>query len=322
MFTIRAFDYSQGDYETLVAIDRIAAPQFPMSVADWQESDRNVGAGEFLHRDFILKNGTPVGYADCRQFANFIPARKFFFDVVVLPEADDPAIRPLYLQHVLALLQGRDPAVLVSGTLDDHALAVAFLNEAGFVEVQRDQFSELDLAGFDPAPFAPTAARVAESGIAILTLPEWQARDPQWKTKLYELDWLVMQDVPAATAPLKPTLEEFERKRLSGPNFYADGWFVALDGDQPVAESYVLANASAPETLYTGTTGVRREYRRRGIATALKLRVIEHARARGFTTLSTSNAATNPMLQLNYALGFVDRPAWVVFEKRLAPQPA
>lgn len=321
MLAIRPFDFSDVDYDTLVAIDTIAAPEFPMTVADWQHADQNRNPDDYFRRDLIMLEGQPVAYAECKQFAHYVADRKYFFDVVVLPDYDDPAIYAAYQSHLLAVLADRNPAVLITGTLDDRAVCMAFLASDGFVQVMREQFSELDLTAFDGTSFADIPARIADRGIAIVSLPELQARDPEWKQKLYELDWTLTQDVPASSPPVKPPLEEFERKRLGGPNYAPDCWFVALDGEQLVAQSYVIVNASLPDTLYTGLTGVRREYRRQGIATALKLRVIDYARQAGITTIVTSNEAHNPMLQLNVALGFRPKPAWVTYEKQVASMP-
>jgi hypothetical protein len=59
-----------------------------------------------------------------------------------------------------------------------------------------------------------------------------------------------------------------------------------------------------------------RPYRRRRIATALKLRTIDYAQRRGARTIETSNEEHNPMYQLNLRLGFRPRPAWVSYRAR------
>jgi GNAT superfamily N-acetyltransferase len=79
-----------------------------------------------------------------------------------------------------------------------------------------------------------------------------------------------------------------------------------------------MFDPSDPKQLNTDDTGVIREYRRRGIAMALKLHGIAHAQEQGYQKLRTMNESTNrPMLNINERLGFVKRPAWIGFARKL-----
>ena len=62
-------------------------------------------------------------------------------------------------------------------------------------------------------------------------------------------------------------------------------------------------------------TGVRLAWRRKGIATAIKLKSIAQARAMGCALMKTSNEENNPMYGINLGLGFESAPAWVEYEK-------
>jgi mycothiol synthase len=76
--------------------------------------------------------------------------------------------------------------------------------------------------------------------------------------------------------------------------------------------------------LVWGFTSVRPEFRGRGIATALKVRAIEMARARGMTRIQTENHQDNAaMLTVNRRLGFVFDAPEVACVKWLGdgPQP-
>ena len=64
-----------------------------------------------------------------------------------------------------------------------------------------------------------------------------------------------------------------------------------------------------PKRLEHGFTGVRPEYRRRGIATALGDAQLAWAAERGFEELTTTTGATNAALRAQKAkLGYEERP--------------
>jgi GNAT superfamily N-acetyltransferase len=67
-------------------------------------------------------------------------------------------------------------------------------------------------------------------------------------------------------------------------------------------------------------TGVRREYRRQGVATALKVQTIAYAKQHGFREIVTKTA--NPaMLSLMEKLGFQHESGEVRLLKALLPPP-
>ena len=60
------------------------------------------------------------------------------------------------------------------------------------------------------------------------------------------------------------------------------------------------------------------EYRRKGIATALKYNSLTWAKSQGFNWIRTDNADTNEgMLSINIRAGFKFMPAWLLYEKVL-----
>jgi hypothetical protein len=91
---------------------------------------------------------------------------------------------------------------------------------------------------------------------------------------------------------------------------------MALDDSAYVGLSS-LWGALSSDRLYTGMTGVKRPYRRKGIATALKLRTIAYAQAHDIRFLMTSNNSENPMYQLNLRLGFQTYDVEIKLVKKL-----
>jgi mycothiol synthase len=105
------------------------------------------------------------------------------------------------------------------------------------------------------------------------------------------------------------------RQRTSRPDLMPAGYFVALDGEDYVGTSQLWLSPEAGE-LRTGLTAVRREYRRRGIALALKVKALELGKAQGYQRVVTENETHNVgMIGINDRLGFVKNPAYVHFLK-------
>ena len=68
-----------------------------------------------------------------------------------------------------------------------------------------------------------------------------------------------------------------------------------------------------------GDTGVLGDFRRRGIARALKMMVTRYAANNGVERVHTDNRADNAgMLAINRELGFVPGEQIVIFEKTLS----
>jgi GNAT superfamily N-acetyltransferase len=195
--------------------------------------------------------------------------------------------------------------------------AVAASGAAGFVEAQRQPLSTLDVADFDEGPYATIFNQLWAERVEILTLEEFsQDRPATWQREFWRLMTDVLSDVPSPTPVREVAFEDFLR-HITLPNYSLKTRFLARHEDRLVALSEFEIPSLAPTQGTTGLTGVRREYRRRGLATALKATAIAEARRFGVVTLWTDNEENNPMYQLNLHLGF--RKAWeyVVMIKHL-----
>jgi RimJ/RimL family protein N-acetyltransferase len=177
--------------------------------------------------------------------------------------------------------------------------------------------NHLDMASYNPEPFRAVAAGALADDLVIRSLAEL-ADDPDRFPKLYDLVEAVSIDVPT---PQPRTPRKFDDQWISrvmdNPGLLADAYLIAVDESLPDRPYVALSNLwrnQATDDIDTGLTGVRREYRRRGLAIALKLACLDKARAMGAPRVRTWNASNNvPMLAINEQLGFVKQPAWIEY---------
>ena len=101
-----------------------------------------------------------------------------------------------------------------------------------------------------------------------------------------------------------------------------DAFFVAVaeaTGDV-VGYASLIYDAASTTVAYHDMTAVRRAYRGRGIATALKRATIAWAVEHGLEALDTGNDEDNAAMRaVNLALGYRPVPDWIGLQGPLAP---
>jgi len=314
--TIRPF--TERDYPAYVAVVNDTFPDYATSVAALRFGDDHRDPQCRQGRFMAEAAGAIVGVGSYDQWAGMYHPRKFAIDVTIMPQWQGQGFGAALYERVMAALEPFAPLSVRSQGRADLERGIRFLRERGFVEGMRSWESRLAVADFDPAPFAGAEARIAASGITIRTIPEL-AGDPARDRKLYELDRELFADVPSPEPPTPIPFEHFVARRLGDPDLIPEAYYIAIDdATGEYAGMGQLWRSSGSADLYNGLTAVRRAYRRRGIALALKLRGIAHARAVGAPTIKTWNETNNRgMLAINEALGFVKQPVWVDFVKTL-----
>ena len=135
--------------------------------------------------------------------------------------------------------------------------------------------------------------------------------------KFYAITQQLLADMPGAESYDPPPFELWRQRALESPRFLPELNMLAIEGEEYVGMSNFWGS-QVPGQIGTGLTGVLASHRRRGIATALKIRALSAARAAGFRSTITWNAAENAgMLGINERLGFQPGPAWIEMESSL-----
>ncbi|HZP96175.1 MAG TPA: GNAT family N-acetyltransferase [Candidatus Limnocylindria bacterium] len=315
---VRAF--TPADYEGWVAGTNRCYPDYPFTLAEVRHQDECFDTSRYFFLRLVAEEGGSVvgGVQVNHRPGRFHPDR-YSFDIWVLPDARRRGWGTRLYDAALGALRERGAVAATAGAKESMTDGVEFLRHRGWVEVKRDWESRLPVAAFDPAPFASASERVASQGIRIATYAEELARDADAERRLYELVDQVRGDVPAIDPATPETIDEWRPRWTGAPGFIPEACFIAIDGDGTwLGVSNLERPLEDPTFLWQGLTGVRREFRGRGVAMALKLRTAAFARASGVDHIKTWNDQRNrPMLSINEAMGFVKQPAWLALELRL-----
>lgn len=186
---------------------------------------------------------------------------------------------------------------------EDDAESLAWAARRGFAEVVRDSWLALDLRPLEPAAADPPA------GVAIVTL----AARPELLRGVYEVACEAYPDIPGHEGDEMEAFEDWVAQDMSGPNDDPEGIFLALAGSEVVGYSKFHLPRAQPGVAMHDVTGVRRPWRGRGIAGALKRAQIAWAKERGYERLETWNETRNaPIRKLNERLGYRLAPGRVL----------
>jgi GNAT superfamily N-acetyltransferase len=186
-------------------------------------------------------------------------------------------------QHCSALGHSKAGSVV-----EDEGCA-AFAQRFGFAEVDR-QVEQLRAVGLEPEPLLPPGIRIA----SIADRPElWE----QAYHRVHE----TFADM-ALTSVLQVSLLEWRRDWIGPP----EAAFVALaDDGQVVGVASLHLDPDQPGRAETGYTAVRREWRGRGVAAALKRTTLAWAARHGIAEIYTwTQQGNHGMRAVNERLGY------------------
>jgi mycothiol synthase len=179
-----------------------------------------------------------------------------------------------------------------AGAIVDDPGSLAFAQRFGFREVGRD-VEQVRGIGNEPWPDVP-------DGVEILSLAD---RPDLFERTYHELAAEALQDL-AVDRPIEVSLEDWKREWVTWP----EGSFVAVAGDEIVGCAGLLHDDDRPERAENSLTAIRRDWRRRGLASTLKRTVLAWAAQNGLRELYTWTQTGNEgMRTVNEKLGYVTR---------------
>lgn len=303
----------EADYGVLAEVQGAVWPEHATTAGTLAHEDaelRRHPVGAHLWRVVAEDSaGRVVGAGALMQWPGMFHPHRYHADVLVRPQDRGRGAGRALAAALEAHLWERGAREVLATSREDCPEGLAFLSRRGFEDHMRYFASALSLAAFDPAG----AGRLPE-GLRLCSLPDLVAgvgEEAAWRA-YFDVYSDVRADVPRAGEATPPDFGHFRRQAEDG-RFWPQGvLFAVTQGGEVAALTELYADATDPTRLQTGLTGTRREWRRRGVALALKLTALNLAHDHGAQSVWTDNASSNaPMLGLNDRLGFVRQPAWI-----------
>jgi GNAT superfamily N-acetyltransferase len=243
----------------------------------------------------------------------------YVLEIMVHPEWRRRGIGHAMLAALDPFARQQGATILRTDCREDFVGAIRFLERTGFTNIGMRYESVIDVQAFDETPFLPVLEEVQQAGYRLTTLAEELPITPDAVRRLYDLFSTASVEVPfPGGAVHRETFENWRKGHLEGPTYDPEAMFIAKCGDEYVATTMLELPAHADEPAITHMTGVLREHRRRGLATALKLLSFRYLKQRGFREVRTHNDTANPpILNLNQKMGYRRLPGRLVWDKRL-----
>ncbi|MGV3618372.1 MAG: GNAT family N-acetyltransferase [Fimbriimonas sp.] len=274
-----------------------------VEVADWDQA-RFIG---------VTSKGETVAYGHVSRRPN-AEEKPFSATITVLDPWRGRRIGGEILQRMTAFVQKHGGSEITGSVADTDEGARRFLDANG-IEVTSHTFaSVLDPRQADMAPFRPIVDRLEREGLRFVPFSETD-RGERAMRNIHEVNVLCVQDEPAFDGS-EWTFADFRHDVFESKWFRPEGQILAMDGEVPLGLGAV--GEVSPGIFSNMFTGVVREARGRGIATALKILTIEVAARLGATEVRTENDSRNaPMIAVNRKLGYIPKPGWLRVRKEI-----
>jgi GNAT superfamily N-acetyltransferase len=283
---------SEADVDVFLALRRAIDPEHMPAPAQYVEHIKAPGRVDLIAE----LDGEPVAAAFVERHGENVAGPVAWISVRVLAEHRRRGVGTALFRELSTVARADGKSELVFSARHDDPDSLDYLGKRSFVEALRMRESVLDLAdaltSFEP----PT-------GVTLVPFT------PELDDAVYDVALDVARDVPTAQESFEiGSIDQWRADQLPATTLRGCS-FVAV-ADRELVGYAILVEGEQGEGLHA-MTGVRRAWRRRGIALALKQAQIDAAKAAGLRRLRTANAVENPMLQVNARLGFLRDVDWL-----------
>ncbi|HWI60594.1 MAG TPA: GNAT family N-acetyltransferase [Symbiobacteriaceae bacterium] len=303
----------EADYPAIAAIRNsyLHEPVTPELVRLFSERDR-ARSQHFLHLVAVADDGTVMGEAMMVADPES-PSDEWFCALGVLPDHWGKGVGSELYRRAEEFAREGGARLIRQRIEGGHEDGFRFAVRLGFAVERERVESVLNLADWDGARFGKQVASVRATGIRLMSLPSLTG---DVLHQIYDLEMETLEETPFYSGH-RPAYEVWAQEHtgmLPGEQFVT----LALDGERLVGVSTIYFPESPGRGARQGYTAVRRAYRGRGIALALKLVNIKECKSRGVRHIRTQTDPDNGAVQaVNKKLGFREVPGPRILVKHL-----
>jgi GNAT superfamily N-acetyltransferase len=291
-------EIAEDELEDLVGIRNAIWPQDPESAADYLDWKRQAEEMTWL---LASDGGTAVG-AGIGIHGWHSPPGVGRMAVLVLPSARGRGTGSELLARLGAWLSERGCTEATAGVFEVDGASIAWAARRGFAEVGRNSILALDLRTVEAPEIRPP------EGVEIVSWSE----HPELTAGLYDVYTEAGPDIPGEDETEIPPFDEWLSKDMQGASDRPEATFVAVAAGVVVGYAKLSISAEGGDVAWHDVTGVKRFWRGRGVAGALKRAEIAWAKESGYRKLQTFNEERNePIRRLNQRHGYRLEPGFV-----------
>jgi GNAT superfamily N-acetyltransferase len=285
---------TDADLEAMIHVRRLVTPEARPTVENLRFNLESKPELDYLVARLA---GEPVACAFVEAWTAFAVG-----DVAVVPERRCRGIGSAMFAEISERGRRFGKDTIQGEVKENDAESRAFFERRGFVQVGAEKAVVLDLDGVQPPEVDPP------SGVRIVS----RAEEPDRLEGMYAVGVQAEEDIPGSSGV--QTFEQWRAHEIDKPSRRPEFCFIALAGDEVVGYAGLMVFG---DEAHHGLTATRRDWRRRGVASALKRAEIAAAKRAGFRRLVTESEERNePMRRLNEKLGFVPSPEMSVVVMR------
>ena len=325
MIEIKKFSASDKEFKECARIDNLVQHDSVNHPDDdknsWKIRDKSI----IRNRLLLYQNNILIGVIYYSQGRNE-NKRTCFYTLHLDPQCNNLGYRKLLYNKMLDQVKNFN-CNLVHTSIYNHENYnehKKLLEKEEFKLVQTNREYSCDIIKIDFKRYNSLIRKLENDGIKFYDSKKEMANNdkkfPDHFKKLEELEWMLEQDIPIPNG-IKHTRMPFEQWQKVCLDFYNNSYgidIVAVKNKEYIGSTYLEVYPKAdPHKAWTGHLGVIKKFRRKGIATALKIKAIKKLLQKGIKEVRTDNEKNNPMYKINEKLGFKPVPFSLDYSKEI-----